>query len=364
MRKSDDYSSRSRRLLFLLLCYIILVSSLLGQHNVQAWMSMSTSKMSTSTTQDEYFLKKKKKCVCNSDVGGLLTRREWGSMAAAATTFTVVGAGSSTAATASAATTTSINPNGLASRLAKRDASVLVNPIFNIPPSVQVYPDFMRNDNSSGSSGTTGIWDISCKFGGYLFPSTKIPRDVITSNPLTPGFQKCSIAAICDVGKDFTYKMKIDPITGVEDRIYTLSSQINSSLNYNAVSEIIYNGKVNPNRISIDFVEYRTRNAERIELFCNARESEYVDETGVFVCSEAIRQVTFGTGSTQNVPRQVVGNYAHFWTWKKNPDNPASITGNLLTAAYLDPQDPLYFQEPSRPVAVYSHILTGTKIVV
>ena len=287
----------------------------------------------------------KKNQATSTESGQCMTRREWATAAAAI-------AGTATTLMApDPATAAGVSSNGLASRLAKRDASVLVNPIFNIPPTAQVYPEFLR-----------GTWDISCKFGGFLFPSTKIPKQDITSNPLIPGFQKCSIASICDVGKDFNYQMKIDTNTGLEDRIFTLTNQISSSLEYNAVSEIIYNGNVNPNRISIDFVEYRTRNAERIELFCNARESEYVTETDVFVCSEAIRQVTFGTGSTPNVPRQVVGNYAHFWTWRKSKENPdTSITGNLLTAAYLDPQDPLFFQEPSRPVAVYSHVLTGTR---
>jgi hypothetical protein len=70
------------------------------------------------------------------------------------------------------------------------------------------------------------------------------------------------------------------------------------------------------------------------------------------------------------VPRQAVTNYAHFWTWRPGPeDNPAAaaaspstIKGNLLTVAYLDPQDPMYFEEPSKPVAVYSHTLTGVRV--
>jgi hypothetical protein len=245
---------------------------------------------------------------------------------------------------------TSSSTTGLAAKLSKRDASVLVNPIFNVPPSLQIYPEFLR-----------GTWDVSCRFGGFLFPSQKIPRDVITSNAQIPGFQKCSIAALCDVGKDVTYQMKIDETTGIEDRKFTFTNQINANLDYSAVKEIIYNGAVNPNRLSIDFVDYRTRNAERIELFCNARESELVEETGAFVCSEYIRQVTFGTGSVQGIPRQVGGNYAHFWTWRKNPDIPDAVTGNLLTASYLDPQDPLFFQEPSRPIAIYSHVLSGVR---
>jgi hypothetical protein len=240
----------------------------------------------------------------------------------------------------------------LATKLSKKDPSALVSSIFNVPPSMQVYPEFLR-----------GTWQVTCKYGGYLFPSKKIPRERLTANAQIPGFQKCSIAALSDIGKEsFDYTLSIDEATGVEDRTTSLTTQINANLGYSAVSEILYNPKSNANRLSIDFVEYRTRNAERIELFVNGRESEYVPETQVFVCSEYLRQVTFGTGSTQGVPRQAATNYAHFWTWKKNADDPSVVTGNLLTAAYLDPQDPLFFDEPSRPVAVYSHVLKAVKV--
>jgi hypothetical protein len=243
------------------------------------------------------------------------------------------------------------NAAGLAAKLAKRDPASLTNSVFNVPSGAQVYPEFLR-----------GTWDISCRFGGFLFPSQKISREKIALNSQIPGFQKCSIAAFCDVGKDVHYDMRIDQSNGLEDRAFTLTNQINANLGYTAVSEILYNVKSSPNRLSVEFIEYKTRNAERIELFCNARESEIL-ENGAFVCSEYVRQVTFGTGSEVGIPRQAVGNYAHFWTWKVNPDDPSVISGNCLTAAYLDPQDPLFFDEPSKPVAVYSHVLSGTRKV-
>lgn len=146
-------------------------------------------------------------------------------------------------------------------------------------------------------------------------------------------------------------------------------------LKYQAISDVLYNPKSNPNRISIQFITYKTINAERIELFCNARESEeYFDSRSnetVFVAAEYIKQVTFGTGSTVGIPRQVSTNYAHFYTWKKPPPSDgsvestsSSIRGNLLTAAYLDPQDPMYFEEPQQPVAIYSHALSATRRIV
>lgn len=198
---------------------------------------------------------------------------------------------------------------GLASRLQKRDPALLKNSVFNVPPSAQVYPDFMK-----------GTWSVTTRFNGYVFPSEKISKTRLTQDFDVPGFQKCSIAAICDVGKESTtFSLRIDE-KGLEDRVFSLTNEINAFLGYPAVAEIIYDSARNPNRISIDFVEYKTRNAERIELFCNARESEVyfkpdsTKEEQVFVCSEYIRQVTFGGSATVGVARQVVGNYAHFWT--------------------------------------------------
>lgn len=279
-------------------------------------------------------------------------------------------------------TSTTTTAVGLARRLSLRDPSQLKNSVFNIPPKAQVYPDFLR-----------GEWDVTMKYRGFLFPSTSIPKDKLVSNVSIPGFQKLSIAQIADVGREqpTTYQMSIDPTTGFEDRSVSISTSINAHLGYDAVRNILYNRNDNPNRISIDFIPNRTRNANRIELFCNARESELVvltpplppittsssssssqtnKPTKIFACSEHIRQVTFGLSQEFGVARQVVGNYAHFWTWKEEVSNndddhdqskSTVVTGNLLTAAYLDAQDALFFDEPSKPVVVYSHDLVAKK---
>jgi len=256
--------------------------------------------------------------------------------------------------------------DSLGTRLAQRDASVLQNRLFNVPPAAQVYPDWMRGD-----------WRVQSQFLGYLFPSTTISKPRLTQNYSgVAGFQKCSIAVTADVGKENVhYNFRIDPATGLEDRAFNFQQQIDAYLGYKAVQSVIYDGNKNPNRLSIDFVDYRTTNAERIELFCNARESEQYYNTDnnnpVFVCAEYVRQVTFGTGSTVGVPRQVATNYANFWTWRRATNNDGdnattttrpTLKGNLLTCAYLDPQDPMYFDEPKKPVAVYSHQLTAEPI--
>lgn len=254
----------------------------------------------------------------------------------------------------------------LAQKLSLRDPSALSNSVFNIPPSTQVYPEFMR-----------GSWNVTLQYGGYIFPSKNIPRSRLTTNAQVPGFQKCSIAALSDVGKEVVhYTLNIDETTGIEDRQTSLTTSIDDHLGYSAVQEVLYNPKSNPNRLSVVFIGYKTTNAERIELFCNGRESELikpqtqVDDNGnvqtkgnIFVSSEYIRQVTFSGGSQVGIPRQVGTNYAHFWTWKEVPGSDNKVmTGNLLTACYLDPQDSMFFEEPSKPVAVFSHVIKAEKL--
>lgn len=249
---------------------------------------------------------------------------------------------------------------GLASKLSRRDPAQLKNSVFNIPPGPQVYPPFLR-----------GEWDVEMRYRGFLFPSATIPKERVVADVGVPGFQKLSIAQAGDVGRETaSYRMSIDEATGLEDRRTSLSTSIDGHLGYDAVREVLYDARENPNRISIDFVPNRTRNANRIELFCNARESELVPAGSsasgrtVFVCSEYIRQVTFGLSKEFGVARQAVGNYAHFWTWRGGEDGDGTggvVTGNLLTAAYLDAQDPLFFDEPSRPVVVYSHDLVARR---
>ena len=252
----------------------------------------------------------------------------------------------------------------LAQKLSLRDPSALSNSVFNIPPSTQVYPQFMR-----------GSWNVTLQYGGYIFPSKNIPRSRLTTNAQIPGFQKCSIAALSDVGKEVVhYTLNIDETSGIEDRQTTLTTSINDHLGYPAIQEVLYNPKSNPNRLSVVFYGYKTTNAERIELFFNGRESELIkpqpqaDDSDtkkgeIFVCSEYIRQVTFSGGSQVGIPRQVGTNYAHFWTWKEVPGSDNKLmTGNLLTACYLDPQDAMFFEEPSKPVAVFSHVIKAEKM--
>ena len=59
-----------------------------------------------------------------------------------------------------------------------------------------------------------------------------------------------------------------------------------------------------------------SNNAERIELFTNAREQETRETDGVFFASETFRQVSLGYGIKFGTARQLVCDYQHVWAYR------------------------------------------------
>ena len=98
------------------------------------------------------------------------------------------------------------------------------------------------------------------------------------------------------------------------------------------------------------FVPGATVNAERVELFVNARESATRPD-GVFFALEALRQVTLGYTREFNVPRVAVTDYTHVWTFRLL-DGAAeggaggagsAVRATLSTAGYVQPNEALRY---------------------
>lgn len=243
----------------------------------------------------------------------------------------------------------------LRDRMAKRDPKALTKPLFSAQPALQVLPSWF-----------SGSWDTTVKFNGFEFPPIEgLSKETLVKDVGLAGFQKLSIAMLVDVGKpSTTYETRFGPapVVGVfpakpgavEDRAFNLRSSVEATLALpGCVTRVDYDSRANPNRCSIVFAQGATRNAERIELFVNNRESELLDEH-TFLASELFRQVTFSASQTAGVPREAISEYQYFWTHRCS-DNGTLIRSNLLTAAYFEPQDPNFFKAVSVPAAVYSH---------
>jgi hypothetical protein len=258
-------------------------------------------------------------------------------------------------------------------------------------PGTMTYPGWLE-----------GEWLTTTDFAGYEFPSKLIDKGSLTREATTPGFQKLSLAYVPDVGRDTTrYRMRFtrggkreNPVT--EDRVFNLTEIINAYIGEDAVEEVEYDGLKDPNRATIRLKHGVSNNAERIELFTNARESETRQSDQTFFASETLRQVTLGYSTSYGVARMVPTDYTHVWTYTPLPDvdsgsvdeqrvgqtdskvvNRVKVT--LSTAGYLQPNDALkYTARPTsqngvpsapvpqvgaasalafEPVVLYSHVM-------
>lgn len=232
----------------------------------------------------------------------------------------------------------------------------LDKPVFNLPPSIQLFPDWLE-----------GTWDVDAKFAGYAFPSKKIDkacvggepaaprladaprvlRSRVVSDPTIPGFQKLSIAYIPDVGSGATHQLRfVRRADGkvIADRAFDLKSIIDGYLGKPIVEEVEYAPEREPNRATVRLAPGGTVNAERLELFSNARESALRDD-GVFFALESLRQVTLGYTTSFNTPRVAVTDYLQVWTYRLLPDG-NSVRATLSTAGYVQPNEAMRYTAP------------------
>ncbi|CAK9003536.1 unnamed protein product [Durusdinium trenchii] len=215
----------------------------------------------------------------------------------------------------------------------------LTSPIFNIPPKQQVYPDWLE-----------GNWSVRSRFVGFEFPT--LPRQQVMREEDVPGFKTCSIIDFADVGKSpLEYNMSFVKRSTdggvVEDWPSNLCSTVQAHLARGRVTSVDYSPSQDPNRLTMRLVA--SKNAERVELFVNARDAERPKED-VFLCSEYRRQVTFSS----RVQQGYNCNYQHYRTFQRQADG---VRLNVLTASYLDPLSPLYFESFDKPVVVFAHEL-------
>ena len=105
-------------------------------------------------------------------------------------------------------------------------------------------------------------------------------------------------------------------------------------------------------RCSVKFVDGATRNAEQIELFYNARQSDQSEDGNVFVCSDYLRQVTYSLSTTMGVARQEVGEYQHFWMFRRQASGPVRAHDLICSCA---PSPPTLVFFVACPLVYFTH---------
>jgi len=238
------------------------------------------------------------------------------------------------------------------------DYTAFQKKLFQKTPGLLAYPAWME-----------GEWQVGCKFIGADFPSSAtkaspyVPKDRIVTDTGLPGFRRLSIAMVPDVGKDHAFRMRFVSKDGgrvEEDKPYNLKQALESELGKAAVTTIEYNPDKNPNRASLNLLPGASPNAQRIELFWNARsvlpsppEPDGSSSSSSFRFVEDIRQVSL---TPQLAETSTVGDYRHLWEFYSA--GPGSIKAYLSTVAYATPQDPLFQTSGLQPLVVYFHVLT------
>jgi hypothetical protein len=255
------------------------------------------------------------------------------------------------------------------------DYTLFKKSLFNTPPGLLQFPGWME-----------GEWDATLTFVGADFPSSTaapaagsggtgkqpsiIPKSQIVADTTLPGFRRLSIAMVPDVGKPHSFKMRFlrredeGAARVEEDRAFNLKAALESEVGRGAVASIDYNPGKNPNRLTINLLPQAAVNAQKIDLFCNARAPlpaaaappQEAGEGEVFRYTEDIRQVSITSRLSETT---TVGDYRHVWELYRQPDG-RGVKGFLSTVAYATPQDPLFQSGAFAPLVVYFHILTLT----
>jgi len=252
------------------------------------------------------------------------------------------------------------------------DYALFKKSLFNTPPGLLQFPSWME-----------GEWDATLTFVGADFPSSApapaaggtgkqpplIPKSQIVADTALPGFKRLSIAMVPDVGKPHSFSMRFvareDEGAGrvEEDRAFNLKAALESEVGRGAVASIDYNPGRNPNRLTVNLLPQAAVNAQKIDLFCNARAPlpaaaapQGAGEQEVFRFFEDIRQVSITSRLAETT---TVGDYRHVWELYRQPDG-RGVKGFLSTVAYATPQDPLFQSGAFAPLVVYFHTLTLT----
>lgn len=200
-----------------------------------------------------------------------------------------------------------------------------------------------------------GTWQVRSTFVKAGFPLG--PRFVTKT---LPGITKCSaLAALPDVGASgVEYLQRFVKGGGgsgadgvIADRTFNIRSSVNAFLGYESVRRIDFEQR-DPMRLAVVWATPRRDASEqsedlrKAELFINNRRMEGMEGGGAALM-ERFRQVT------QAVRQGSVGDYMSLSLIAPQPSGQLLVRQRV--AAYLEPQDALYFDAQGRAAALYDY---------
>ncbi|MEW5297055.1 MAG: hypothetical protein WDW36_000288 [Sanguina aurantia] len=145
----------------------------------------------------------------------------------------------------------------------------------------------------------------------------------------------------------------------VADRPYNIQQCVDAFLGYASVKGVEYAPEKNPTRLAVIYNTPRkdiraiTEDSRKAEIFINNRSHEASADGSVFVGIETFRQVT------QASQQGGVGDYSVLASYSLQPDG--SVNVRQRVAAFLQPQDALFFESKNQAVALYDYTFVMTK---
>ncbi|MEW5302499.1 MAG: hypothetical protein WDW36_005279 [Sanguina aurantia] len=229
-------------------------------------------------------------------------------------------------------------------------------PFFS-KPGLTEFPDWMF-----------GEWDVMAKYAAFDTP--------LGAAFVDPSFLEAARAPVEQggLGSSTPYKMRLfstlpdtwdnnvrvtlgllphDAV--VLDRGFNTAQTTNAYLGYTAVEESVYSTR-EPNLQTVTFSRTdpngRALPPKKIELYINNTASESgFDSEGrqTFYTSDLYRQALFLAGDTVFTDYEVLNSYTLL--------GPGVVQGKQVTAIYLDPRQPRFFEADGRAVAAYGYDL-------
>jgi len=241
---------------------------------------------------------------------------------------------------------------------------------FNLPPGEAKYPTFLE-----------GVWRADCRFVDAVF-TPQIPLKQLSSDVNVAGFRKYSVGFFPDLGSDYTtnFQWKLRNGYAVEDRVFNLVNTLRT-VNGATVDDVEYDPVQNPNRCSLRYTD--SRSTGKLELFTNYREQQPSLAPAAFparlfatyrpssqpvtaanvksACRtfESFRQSSVRAVTGQRAS-QIILDYALEWCYFELDGGDVLATARILS--YLQPQDPLYFVRPEKPVGCFEYAVAMRRV--
>jgi hypothetical protein len=221
------------------------------------------------------------------------------------------------------------------------------------------YPDWLEGEWEWSNAQLVSVSNPL----GERFVTRNTPG--VTKNSMILGFP--DVGASLNTGRPVTFRQRQvrDAAQGgiVQDRPFNIAQKMQGYLGYLAVERVEYEPVKNPTRVSVLYTTPRrdgtSNDRRKAELFLNARTGECVASATpgreVYVTTENIRQVNQAKNDGFVYDYLVITRYSR-------AAGSDALDISQRVAAFVMPQEPLYFEALDKAVALYDYTFQARRV--